>query len=72
MYHNKKSLVCTAEIDVPPYESGQFKATERSIIKKGNRHLRRYLYLVMNSIVRAEPKEDTALYGFYNEEEIRT
>ena len=63
-FKNKKSLVCMAGIDVPPYESGKFKAGKRKITKKGNAHLRRHLYLTMNSIMKAKPKTDTAIYDF--------
>ena len=63
-YHNKKSLVCAAGIDVPPYESGQFKASHRVITKKGNSNIRRHLYLVMNSLYMSKPKTDTAVYDF--------
>ena len=49
---------------MPPYESGQFKATQRKITKKGNSHLRRHLYLVMKSLVTSKPKTDTAVYDF--------
>lgn len=63
-YKSKKALVCSVGIDVPPYESGKFKATGRVITKKGNRHLRRHLFLVMKSITRTKPKSDTAVYDF--------
>ena len=61
---NRKSLVSMAGIDVPPYESGQFRASHRSITKKGNSHLRRHLYLVMTSILMKKPGNDTAVYDF--------
>ena len=61
---NKKSLVCAAGIDVPPYISGKYVANQRVITKKGNKHLRRHLYLVMNSVVSTKPKTDTAVYEF--------
>lgn len=63
-YRSKKSLVCAAGIDVPPYESGQFKASHRVITKKGNAHLRRHLYLVMTSLYMSKPEEDSAVYDF--------
>ena len=63
-YKNKKSLVCAAGIDVPPYISGKYVANQRVITKKGNKHLRRHLYLVMNSVVSTKPKTDTAVYEF--------
>ena len=37
---------------------------KRKISKKGNAHLRRHLYLAMNSIMKAKPKTDTAIYDF--------
>ena len=37
-YNDKKSLVCMAGIDVPPYESGQYIANKRVITKKGNKY----------------------------------
>ncbi|MBR2788029.1 MAG: IS110 family transposase [Erysipelotrichaceae bacterium] len=61
---SKKSLVCMAGIDVPHYESGKFKAGKRKITKKGNAHLRRHLYLAMDSIMKVKPKTDTAIYDF--------
>lgn len=64
MYNSKKSLVCTAGIDVPPYESGQFKANRRTITKKGNKYLRRHLYLVMTSLIMSKSKNDSAVYDF--------
>ena len=63
-YRNKKSLVCACGIDVPPYESGKFRATRRVITKKGNKYLRRHLYLVTNSIWTSKPKNDTAILDF--------
>ena len=64
LYRSKKSLVCAAGIDVPPYESGQFKASHRVITKKGNSNIRRHLYLVMNSLYVTKPKKDSAVYEF--------
>ena len=64
LYRSKKSLISMAGIDVPPYESGQFKASHRTITKKGNSHIRRHLYLVMTSLIMCKPKTDTAVYDF--------
>jgi transposase len=64
LYRSKKSLVCAAGIDVPPYESGQFKASHRVITKKGNSNIRRHLYLVMNALYITKPKNDSAVYEF--------
>lgn len=64
LLNNKKSLVCVAGIDVPPYESGQFKATERRITKKGNSHLRKDLYLIVQGLIKIKPGDDNAVYLF--------
>lgn len=64
LLNNKKSLVCMAGIDVPPYESGQFIAHNRTITKKGSSHLRRDLYLVVSSLIITKPKEDNEVYLF--------
>ncbi len=64
IYKNKKSLVCSAGIDAPPHESGQFKSSKRVITKKGSRHLRRHLYLVMRAITMSKPETDRAVYEF--------
>ena len=53
-----------AGIDVPPYESGQFKASHRLITKKGNSHLRRHLYLAMTAILMNKPGNDAAVHDF--------
>ncbi len=64
-YHSADALIACAGVDVPPYESGKFSATERKITKKGNSHLRRVGYLIIQSIVKVKPSEDSAVYDFY-------
>lgn len=49
-FHNGSALVAYAGIDVPPFESGQFKASERSITKRGSKLLRKIAYEVMCSL----------------------
>ena len=61
---SRKSLISMAGIDVPPYESGQFKASHRLITKKGNSHLRRHLYLAMTAILMNKPGNDAAVHDF--------
>lgn len=63
-YHDKKSLVSTAGIDVPPYESGKLHGSKRVITKKGNGHLRRHLYLLVKLIYMSRSQSDPAIHDF--------
>ena len=49
-FKNRNSLIAYAGIDVPTYQSGKFKATERHISKRGNKYLRKVGYEVMQSL----------------------
>ena len=40
-FQSEKSLIAFAGIDAPPYQSGQFKATNRQISKRGSSLLRK-------------------------------
>lgn len=62
-YRNKGSLVAFAGLDAPPYESGKFVSTDRSISKKGSPHLRKTLFQVMRVYVQAAP-DDEPVYQF--------
>lgn len=45
-------------IDAPPYQSGKFNATERHISKRGNAHLRKIGYEIMQSLIMHKPDGD--------------
>ena len=62
-FHNGKALIAFAGIDPPPYESGQFVATNRRITKRGSSHLRKVGYEVMRSI-KAHPNPDDSVYQY--------
>ena len=49
-FKNAGSIIAYAGLDAPPYQSGQFEATNRHISKRGNKHLRKTGYEVMKSI----------------------
>ena len=57
-FHSKHALIAYAGIDVPPYQSGTFNATERHISKRGNRYLRKVGYQVIQSIIMHKPQND--------------
>ena len=63
-FKNGSALVAYAGIDAPPYESGQFKGTKRSISKRGSALLRKIGYEVMHSLKVVKPTEDSAVYDF--------
>ena len=49
-FKNAGSIIAYAVLDAPPYQSGQFEATNRHISKRGNKYLRKTGYEVMKSI----------------------
>lgn len=63
-FHNKNALIAYAGIDAPPYQSGNFTATKRSISKRGNKYLRRTGFEIMQAIMPSKPKQDAAIYQF--------
>lgn len=54
-FHSKKALVAFADIDAPPYQSGQMDIYSRSISKRGSASLRRTLFLLMGVYLQNTP-----------------
>ena len=63
-FHSGKSLVAFAGLDSPPYESGNFVGTKRSISKRGSPFLRKTGFEVMKALIVHKPQEDNAVYLF--------
>lgn len=63
-FKNSNCLIAYAGMDVPPFQSGQFIATNRRITKRGNKHLRKVGYEVMKSLKTVKPTKDNAVYLF--------
>ena len=59
-FKNAGSIIAYAGIDAPPYQSGQFEATNRHISKRGNKYLRKTGYEIMKSI-KSSCKSDNEL-----------
>lgn len=59
-FKNAGSIIAYAGLDAPPYQSGQFEATNRHISKRGNKYLRKTGYEVMKSI-KSSCKSDNEL-----------
>lgn len=63
-FKNSNCLIAYAGIDVPPFQSGQFVATNRRITKRGNKHLRKVGYETMKSLKTVKPTKYNAVYLF--------
>lgn len=59
-FKNAGSIIAYAGLDAPPYQSGQFEATNRHISKRGNKYLRKTGYEIMKS-VKSNAKSDNEL-----------
>ena len=62
-FKNAGSLIAYAGLDAPPYQSGQFKATNIHISKRGNKYLRKTGYEIMKA-VKTSCKSDNKLKNF--------
>lgn len=62
-FKNKHSLIAYAGIDAPPYQSGNFNATERHISKRGNKYLRKTGYEIMQCLIMHKPT-NSPVYDF--------
>lgn len=67
-FHSGKALIAYAGIDAPPYQSGQFTGTKRSISKRGSALLRKTAYEVMKCLKANKPQEDM-VYQFMTKKE---
>ena len=63
-FHNSKALIAYAGIDAPPYQSGQFTGTNRSISKRGSSAIRKTGYEVMKVLKSHSEPEDGAVYRY--------
>lgn len=62
-FKNVGSIMAYAGLDAPPYQSGQFEATNRHISKRGNKYLRKTGYEVMKSI-KSSCRSDNEIKSF--------
>ena len=69
-FHSGKALIAYAGIDAPPYQSGHFVSTNRSISKRGSPLIRKTGYEVMRSLKSHEMPEDDAVYRFILKKEL--
>lgn len=62
-FHSGKALIAYAGIDTPPYESGQFIGSNRTITKRGSAALRKVGYETMRCIKMC-PRPDDPVYQY--------
>jgi len=62
-FRNGSALIAYAGLDSPPFESGAFVGTKRSISKRGSSLLRKTGYEVMSSLKTVKPVDDS-VYKF--------
>lgn len=63
-FHSAGALIAFAGLDAPPFQSGNFTATKRSISKRGSASLRRTGYEIMTYIKIHKPSVDDAVYQY--------
>ena len=63
-FHSAKALVAYAGLDAPPFQSGNYVASKRSISKRGSASLRKTGYEIMKCLKTVKPKHDSAVYDF--------
>jgi len=63
-FHSAKALVAYAGLDAPPFQSGNYIASKRSISKRGSASLRKTGYEIMKCLKTVKPKQDSAVYDF--------
>ena len=62
-FRSASALIAFAGIDAPPYQSGTFTATKRSISKRGSALLRKTGYEIMQCLKRVKP-QDCPVYAY--------
>lgn len=68
-FKNAGSLIATAGIDAPPYQSGQYEAQIRHISKRGNRYLRKTGFEIMKAI-KTSCKAGVEMYDYISKKEM--
>ena len=63
-FHSASALIAYAGIDTPPYESGEFRASNRKITKRGSASLRKTGYEIMQALKVVRPQNDNAVYQY--------
>ena len=57
-FHGRKAITAFAGLDAPPYQSGTVDVKSRSISKRSSPHLRRMLFLVVETYLKKKPANE--------------
>lgn len=63
-FHSASALIAYAGIDTPPYESGDFRASNSKITKRGSATLRKTGYEIIQALKVVQPQNDNAVYQY--------
>lgn len=63
-FHSSSALIAYAGIDTPPYESGEFRASNRKITKRGSASLRKTGYEIIQALKVVQPQNDNSVYQY--------
>lgn len=63
-FHCASALIAYAGIDTPPYESGEFRASNRKITKRGSASLRKTGYEIIQALKVVQPQNDNRVYQY--------
>lgn len=63
-FHCASALIAYAGIDTPPYESGDFRASNRKITKRGSASLRKTGYEIIQALKVVQPQNDNRVYQY--------
>lgn len=63
-FHSASALIAYAGIDTPPYESGNFRASNRRITKRGSASLRKTGYEIIQALKVIRPQNDNVVYQY--------
>ncbi len=67
-FHGRKAITAFAGLDASPYQSGIVDIKSRSISKRGTPHLRRTLFLVIETYLKKSPAEEP-VYQFLDKKQ---
>lgn len=63
-FYSASALIAYAGIDTPPYESGNFRASNRKITKRGSASLRKTGYEIIQALKIVQPQYDNVVYQY--------
>ena len=63
-FHSASALIAYAGIDTPPYESGEFRASNRKITKRGSETKQKTGYEIIQALKIVHPQDDNAVYQY--------